>query len=467
MRAVGINAVSLFILIGAGMGCFGASGESATGVLSVNLTGTAPTGTVYRLRDASITVDGPTPTVFNTEDDPSRTSLSADVDPGDYSATVQSGWRIERLDGTNATTVSATLISDNPVLFTVLAQQRTSVPLTFRIDGEDVPFTQGYDITLDIDESIPSPGAAYQVIEAASLRDRLVFDAARQAIYAVNTLDQEIERFTFANGQWAAINPVVIPELTDIAITPNGQTLIVLDSEHVSDVALASGTFTPMQRATLTDTFCGAFFDKIAAGSNNKAFIVVNYSGCSGFSSSRIYDTASYTVTTSTSLYNGTAAASADGTRIYAGSNGVSPADDVVIYNPQSNTVSSTSVRFNLFAVSVSGDASHVILQNTSVYSRSLTLLGNLAPNGIALASRDSSRAFVYRDDAPGPRLDVYDLNGALQPGALFPVLRTIRLPHSPNTTNGGFNAVTMTSNADDSLVFISGNRRLLVVPVN
>lgn len=109
-------------------------------------------------------------------------------------------------------------------------------------------------------------------------------------------------------------------------------------------------------------------------------------------------------MTTSTSLFNGKAAASGDGTRIYAGGNGLSPPDDVVIYNPQSNTFSGTSVSVNLFAISVSGDASRVILQSTSVYSRSLTLLGNLAPNDVALASRDSSRAYVYRDEAPGPR---------------------------------------------------------------
>jgi len=33
--------------------------------------------------------------------------------------------------------------------------------------------------------------------------------------------------------------------------------------------------------------------------------------------------------------------------------------------------------------------------------------------------------------------------------------------------TNGGFNAVQMTTSADDTQVFISGDRRLLVVPVN
>lgn len=187
--------VSLGVLLAlalAGAGCVGASGQPATGTVAVHLTGTASSGTVYRLREAIITVDGPTPATFDTEDDPTRTSLSADVEPGDYTATVQAGWHIERLDDGIATEVNATLTSDNPVHFTVVSEQRTNVPLKFHVDGGDVDLTQGYDITLDIDEGIPSPGDGYQVIDAPSQRDRLVFDAARQAIYAVNTLDQEI-----------------------------------------------------------------------------------------------------------------------------------------------------------------------------------------------------------------------------------------------------------------------------------
>ena len=466
MRGMCVRVMCLSVLSALGASCAAPSAEPAKGTVSANLTGVAPSGTLYRLRDATIAVDGPTPTVFNTEDDPTRTSLSADVSPGDYSATVPPGWRIERLDDTGPTTVDATLTSDNPVLFTVLPQQRTSVPLKFRINGDEVDLRQGYDITIDIDEGIPSPGAGYQAIDAPSPRDRLVFDAGRQALYAVNTLDQQIERFALADGHWSALAAAVVPGLTDAAITPDDTTLIVLADDHVSDIALADGTFTPVIRATITDTFCGAFLDKAAAGSNNKVFIVGNFHGCSGFTNGFLYDTQSHALTTAGFFFNGTAGASADGSRIYIGSNGISPPDEMTIYNPQANTFSSSSVDLNLFAISVSGDASHVIVQNTRVYSRSLTLLGNLPAGGTALASRDSSVAYVYRDDAPGPRLTVYDLNGPLQAGAIFPLIRTIRLPDSPNATNSGLGAVTMETSADDSLVFLSGNRRVLVVPV-
>jgi 6-phosphogluconolactonase (cycloisomerase 2 family) len=119
----------------------------------MNLAGQAASGTVYRLRDATVTVTGPDSTqVFHTEDDPNRTSLSANVVVGDYSALLSPGFRIERIHGMTATTIDAELISPNPSAFTVLPQQRTTVPLRFRVDAEEVDLTQGYDVVLEIDE---------------------------------------------------------------------------------------------------------------------------------------------------------------------------------------------------------------------------------------------------------------------------------------------------------------------------
>jgi hypothetical protein len=437
-----------------------------TGTLGVNLVGSTPSGAFYRLRDAVITVDGPNPTVFDTEDDPDRISLSADVEPGDYSATVAPGWRLERLEDGNATTVTATLISDNPALFTVVPLQRTIVPLRFLVDDGEVPLDQGYDIVLDVDEAIPSPGDGYQVIAAPTRRARLVFDTVREQLFGINTVDQQIEPFVLAEGQWSAATPTVIPELTDVAITPAHDRLIVLQRNSISDVVLADGGLVPVERAVNPDPFCGGFFAQAGAGVNDKVFIAFRLGGCSGFSQSYIYDVVNHGLTRVTFLFNGQVGASADGSRVYLGSNGIFPADTLDIYNPATNSFSGSSVALNLNAISVSGDASRVVLQNTLVYSRTLALLGNLRPNGIVHASRDSRRAFIYRDDESGPRLEVYDLNGTLEIGAFFPRLRTLRLPDLPNMARGTLDRISMTTTADDSFVFVSGDRKLLVVPV-
>jgi len=178
MRAVRLHIGNLlcFALLGAATACIG-SDDPALGTLRVNLVGQAPSGTVYRLRDARITVQGPANHDWNSEDDPDQTSMSADVPTGSYSALLQDGWRLERVDqsvghppgASSATPVTAQLVSDNPALFTVTAMQRTSVPLRFRVDGGDVDLTQGYDLVVTIEE----PHAP--VVAVASLGFSLFF----------------------------------------------------------------------------------------------------------------------------------------------------------------------------------------------------------------------------------------------------------------------------------------------------
>jgi hypothetical protein len=157
VRLVAIGALAA-VVPGSLAGCAtdDALDDVPTGTLSVNLVGQAPSGAVYRLRDAVITVTGPgSIKVFNTEDDPSRTELSASVSTGSYSAQLRDGWRIEHVDGLSSTTVPATLLSGNPAQFTVSSEQRTSVPLRFRVTTEDIDLAQGYDIVLTTEEVSP------------------------------------------------------------------------------------------------------------------------------------------------------------------------------------------------------------------------------------------------------------------------------------------------------------------------
>jgi hypothetical protein len=147
-----VNIVWLSALLGVMGGCLG-SPEDSLGTVNVNLVGRAPSGATYRLRNAIITVTGAAPAkVWNTEDEPDQTSLSANVATGDYVALLQDGWRLDRVEGTVATPVWAELTSANPVQFTVSAEQRTVVPLQFRVDAEPVDMAQGYDIVIAVQD---------------------------------------------------------------------------------------------------------------------------------------------------------------------------------------------------------------------------------------------------------------------------------------------------------------------------
>src|SRR3954452_2868495 len=94
VRCIGIGVG----LLGPWSGCIAApeaseSSESSLGSITLNLVGQSASGASYRLRDAVITVTGAGSTVvWNTEQSPDLTSLSANVATGDYSASLQSGW---------------------------------------------------------------------------------------------------------------------------------------------------------------------------------------------------------------------------------------------------------------------------------------------------------------------------------------------------------------------------------------
>lgn len=317
---------------------------------------------------------------------------------------------------------------------------------------------------------VTPPAFGYQAIDAPGPRTRLLYDAERQAIYGVNRHDQQVDHFVYGGGTWSMLSPHVIPRLTDAAPAPDGRALVVLDTDAINEVALPDDGFTLVRRVTNPDPFCGGHFDQAVPANNGQFFIVFALSGCSGFTPTYLYSIISHSLDggtgTNRDLYDGLAGASGDGSRIYAGSANISPDDTVEIFDALSSTISSSIVDINLTAVSVNNDASRVILDDAYVYNRTLIFTGNLPPFGAALASRDGSRAFVYFEDGTGGRLEVYDLNGPLQSGAVYPRIKTVMLPDAANGTGYPY-GVVMTSSLDDSAVFVSGISKLLVVPVN
>lgn len=318
------------------------------------------------------------------------------------------------------------------------------------------------------------PTLVYQAISAPSTRQRLVYDAERQILYAADQADAEIQSFKFSGGVWTAGTPYILPQLMDIVLSPNGRLMIALTLGSVDDIPLTGAPFIATPRAS--EPGFSEIFTRLCMTNDGNAFITTQFQG-SGFTSSYLYDITDYSINGNPYfigyLYDGLAAASADGSRVYAGSNGVSPAQQIAIYNSLDHSItdSSTTVTYNLNAASVSGDASRVILNTTDVYSASLTITGQLplGTGGATLASRDSSRAYVYRDDAGGggPRLDIYNLNGALQAGALYPLLKTVTLADAANASAGSYNTISMAETPDGNSVFVSGDSKVLVVPVN
>jgi DNA-binding beta-propeller fold protein YncE len=156
---------------------------------------------------------------------------------------------------------------------------------------------------------------------------------------------------------------------------------------------------------------------------------------------------------------------SRDGSRIYAHAG--SSLDAFLIYDALAGTTSHVFTNLAApYAISVDRDGSRVILNDANVYDRAFRSTGNVPSQGpfATLISHDGSRAFVCQSYYIQPRVDVYDLNGPLQPGAMYPLIESIPLPDPPSDPDAY--AMAMTSTPDDTVLFIAGANRLLVVPV-
>jgi hypothetical protein len=358
-----------------------------------------------------------------------------------------------------STTVARTVDSDTQLQVDYPAFQAGRAPL--HLDNQ-----LGLDLGAADLVVLAPPALSYQAISAPSTRGRLVYDAERETLYAVNRTDQSIERYARSGSTWSALSPIIVPSVQDVDLSPGGGSLLVASAGGIGEMVLGTASPSVVQRATNPDTFCGGYFAQLAVPNGGKALVVFKLASCSGFSESYLYDLGTHALTRTTMLYNGFAAASADGSRVYMGSNGVSPAQPVSILNALDNSVTSGPAAYNLYSATVSGDASRVLLEDADVYSRSLSLTGHVPAGGGVVVSRDSSRAIVYRDDGTaGARLEVYDLNGALVAGALYPLAQTLKLADAPSGAAGRRVQLAMTP--DGSAVFVSGDARILVVPVD
>jgi cysteine-rich repeat protein len=303
---------------------------------------------------------------------------------------------------------------------------------------------------------VPSTPFPYQVVAVPGERKSLLYDAERQAIYGVNEAGQQIDHFTYVAGAWRAVAPHPIPEIKDLAMAPDGRSLLVVDKVAVSELSLTDGLFAPILRATLSTSDPYYYFTNASAANNGKLLLLGSDWGPLFF-----YDLRDHSLMPAGYFYYGRGASSADGSRIYIVSSAALP---LTSYDALADSLSTSDVNARGYQLSVSADAGRFLVSSSYVYDRMFTLLGWVGGSGQAQMSRDGGRTFVYVEDFSGPRLEIYDLNAPLSWNGYFPLLHSIPLPDAANT--GGRSPVAMTSNLEDTVVFISGNGRLLIVPL-
>jgi hypothetical protein len=139
------------------------------GQLEVGLVAPGSAATLFRLRDAILTLQGQELTLFlDSERDPKQAVLNAALPPGVYEAFLQEGWSLERInDGTKP--ANARLLSPNPAFFVISEGQITRLPLRFRVDAEDLVTDPGLlQVVLEVEEAPPAPAVCADDLQCSA-----------------------------------------------------------------------------------------------------------------------------------------------------------------------------------------------------------------------------------------------------------------------------------------------------------
>jgi hypothetical protein len=223
----------------------------------------------YKLTQANFSIEGAAELTLSSEDEPASDSVQRTLLAGDYSVKLLEGWQLERLGPSGSQPVQAELSSTNPLPFSILAGELTTVTFQFRtLDGGGGGNTSGNG-QVRIEIEVDGASSPHVVISELMKNPETLPDADGEWIELYNagsqpldlggcslarddqelTFDNELTLgagayLTFANGE----APGFTPDLTYSGLTlPNTGAFVlrlacgeqVLDSVNV-DPALAA-----------------------------------------------------------------------------------------------------------------------------------------------------------------------------------------------------------------------------------
>jgi hypothetical protein len=165
-------------------GCGAGAGKpEELGQLSVPLVTHGPSGTEYRLRNATFEIyrydyyywgaggmaagaaggEASYPpagavTTVSSEDDPTADSIVVDLEQGDYYVTLLPGWNMEKIEGNIATPIETTLLSSETTWVYVYPRSTTWVEYLFGVGGRELWLNGKLNIGIQVAED---PNAYY------------------------------------------------------------------------------------------------------------------------------------------------------------------------------------------------------------------------------------------------------------------------------------------------------------------
>jgi hypothetical protein len=305
---------------------------------------------------------------------------------------------------------------------------------------------------------------------------RILYDAERRALLVVladhlASANNAVVRFAYdlGSGSWHAAEHHTIPNLTDLALSTDGQELLAtsfspMGMRHYDplDFALRATVLDPVwTHDAVSNPVLAVANDGIAVIAARSESTAGPLSNCGALMRYRIRMATYFPFDVSPGGgCDQFIAASADGSLIVAGANLNGEIDR---YDAATRTVSSPPVfgaELNSAPV-LDRHATRIVLNGTRVYDAAFQMLGELPSTTKAvLLSPDGAAAWTY--DASG-KVRKFDLVASPMLG-LFPEIGTgTTLAASPDVDGDG--GIVMTSTPEADVLFIAGDDGVVVQP--
>jgi len=333
----------------------------------------------------------------------------------------------------------------------------------------------------------PSIGAG--VIVSAGRKARLVPDASRGMLYAVNPGAQQIERYHWDGTNWNALPVTALAAVTDITPARNGRELYAATANGYYSLDLTAGASSAANLINIPTGLCGSNPLSIVATEIGGLMGSVAGNGCyqDGWASDVLtYDALSNSLLVQGEqersplwyFYRAVLATSADGRYLAVGEYG-SSGGDFGVFDLRTNTFDvlvgvSGPGNIGLFLsyiLDMDGSGTKVVDDNSEVRSRTGTLLGHVPTNRITRLSADGTKAYIYIHVNGGlGKIQVIDLTASIAPSGTFPVLAEVAVPYDMGDSPAEVIGPTaeynfaMTLSPDERFAFLSGTSRIVAV---
>lgn len=301
--------------------------------------------------------------------------------------------------------------------------------------------------------------AQEEFIPLSGNKRRLIYDAERRAVYAANTVDDRIDRFSFNGTAWQA-DSLAIAGLRDLALMPNGAVLLALTTASV--VYVDTTTFAVQEAVPYSPSSVDDHLDGIAVANNGLASIVRVNQSRGGAWQTRRFDAVDKRFLGLSVIGHHLPVSPADGSHILlpwttTGTFGEVTSGALNYYDASTGTFSGLDRSLPAPYASIDRNATAVLV-GLSVYDGSLGLLGTLSETPAltaAVLSPDGQRVYALGAD---DTFHMFDLTAITNSDPL-PASTTTALTNLP----GG--DPTVITSFDGGTLFIGGNAGLVVRP--